>query len=454
MVFSSLIFLFFFLPLFLFIYYLAPFKFKNLVLLIFSLIFYSFGEPKYIFLLLFISIVNYVFGLIFEKVINKRNRKILLILDIIINLGVLVFFKYLNFFIDIFNCFGNSISFFDIALPLGISFFTFQTMSYSIDVYKKDVDVSHDFISFMTYVSMFPQLIAGPIVRYQDVEVSLKRRSIKFVNYYTGMFKFLCGLFKKVLLANNLGFLFTLISGDINNMSLLTAWLGIIAFSLQIYFDFSGYSDMAIGMGTMLGFNYPNNFNYPYISISITDFWRRWHMTLSTFFRDYVYIPLGGNRCSKFRHIFNLLVVWFLTGMWHGASWNFILWGLYFGIILILEKYLLFNILNKIPLFFSHIYSLFLILIGWLIFAFDDISSLFIYSKKMFANKLIVDNVFKFYISNYFIFLIFGILLSTPILSKVKINKFVIVFMFLIFFVITIASLVSDTYNPFLYFRF
>ena len=340
-------------------------------------------------------------------------------------------------------------------LPLGISFFTFQTMSYSIDVYRGNIKYEKNFINFMTYVCMFPQLVAGPIVRYSDISKELQKREHSFKNFSEGIFRFLTGLFKKVLIANYMGLIFDLIAKNTSSISLATAWIGAICYTFQIFFDFSGYSDMAIGLGKMLGFNYPENFNYPYISKSITEFWRRWHITLSVWFKDYVYIPLGGNRVSKKRHIFNLFLVWFLTGLWHGASWNFVIWGLYFFVLLILEKYLFSKI--KIPNFLAHIITLFLIIISWVIFAFDDLNVLTTYLGKMFVNKSIVDNSTIFFLKNYIILFIVAIICSTPIIKKLKPKKYfkpLIVVVYLFLFTITIASLVSDSYNPFLYFRF
>jgi len=457
MIFSSLLFLFIFMPIFLGIYYLVPFKFKNFILLVFSLLFYSWGEPIYITLLIFSSIVDYFNGILITKYEgNRKRQRIFLILSIIVNLSLLGVFKYSNFIVDNLNLFGFNIDIPNIALPLGISFFTFQTMSYSMDVYMGTVKAEKNFLNFMTYVSMFPQLVAGPIVRYEEVGKELHKRTINFDGFCKGLFKFLTGLFKKVLIANNVGLLFSMISSN-PNISLASAWLGIIAYSLQIYFDFSGYSDMAVGLGRMLGFSYPENFNYPYIAKSITDFWRRWHMTLSTWFKDYVYFPLGGSRCSKAKNIRNLLIVWMLTGIWHGANWNFVIWGLYFGVILILEKTLLKKFLSKLPAFFQHMYAIFLIIIGWLIFAFDNMTNLINYSRKMFVNSNIIGNDFFFYFRNYFVFIIFGILFSIPIVKKIKLNKFWSVFLvitYLLLFIICIAMLVSDSYNPFLYFRF
>ena len=330
-------------------------------------------------------------------------------------------------------------------------------MSYTIDLYRGEVGVQKNYFTLLTYVAMFPQLIAGPIVRYSDVEIELRERKITKHDVYDGFVTFLTGLFAKVLIANNVGYLFSLITEDISSISALTAWLGIGAYTLQIYFDFLGYSVMAIGLGKMLGFKYPANFNYPYVAESITDFWRRWHITLSTWFRDYVYIPLGGNRCSKSKNIRNILIVWLLTGIWHGASWNFIIWGLYFGVILIIEKVFLLKKLEKAPKALRHIYALFLIMIGWLIFSIEDLETMNIYFKKMFMNAKIIDNEFIFYLKNYFVYILFGIIFSMPILRKIKMSetiKVVGTILYIILFIITLAFIISDSYNPFLYFRF
>jgi len=457
MVFSSIPFLFFFLPIFLILYFIVPFKLKNIVLLIFSLIFYAWGEPIYITLMVFSSIVDYTNGRLIEKYPNKK--KIFMILSVIINLSLLGFFKYSDFLItNINNLFNINIKLLNLSLPIGISFFTFQTMSYSIDVYRGTVKAEKNFLNFMAYVSMFPQLIAGPIVRYEDVANELSKRTINWDGFKQGLVRFLQGLFKKVLIANNVGFLFTTISTmPFNEISVLTAWLAVIAFSLQIYFDFSGYSDMAIGMGKMLGFNYLENFNYPFIAKSITDFWRRWHMSLSVWFKDYVYIPLGGNRKHQFR---NILIVWSLTGLWHGASWNFIFWGLYFGILLILEKYVFKKVLDKIPNVFKHLLTIFLVLISFYIFAFDNTNILLSFGKILFgiSGNTFVDNNFIFYFTNYIIIIIIACIFATPIYQKLKerVNKFglIISIIYIILFILTISYLVSDTYNPFLYFRF
>lgn len=458
MLFSSLIFIFAFFPLFLSIYYVVPFKCKNIILLIFSLIFYAWGEPKYIILLLLITLLNYICGIFIDKnKDNKKTKRIILILCIISNLVILGYFKYTNFIINNLNSLGLKFNVLNVVLPLGISFYIFQTMSYTIDLYRNKVKVEKNFFTFLTYVSMFPQLVAGPIVRYEDVAKELKYRKINFKCFYEGLFIFLTGLFFKVLIANNVGFLHSLILNDIETSSLLTAWLGLIAYAIQIYFDFNGYSTMAIGMGKMLGFKYPNNFNYPYISKSITDFWRRWHITLSSWFKDYVYIPLGGNRVKKIRWVLNLLIVWSLTGIWHGASWNFVIWGLYFGVLLIIEKLFIGKYLEKLPKTLQHIYALFFILMGWLIFFSDDLNLLKVYLSKIFINKNIIDNQFIFYLKNYFVFIFGGIILSIPIFKNVKSSKIInvcIVFVYIFLFILTICQLVSDSFNPFLYFRF
>ena len=456
MVFSSLEFIFIFLPIFFIIYYVAKDKYKNFIILIFSLLFYSFGEPVYILLLLLSSVVDYSNGFFINKFKDdKKKKRIFLIISIIVNLFLLGFFKYADFFIDNINLFGLNVKNFNLALPLGISFFTFQTMSYSIDVYKGNINYEKNFINYMAYVSMFPQLVAGPIVRYKDISKELKKRTHTFENYSEGLFRFLTGLFKKVLIANTMGYVFGILTSDVSSISLVGAWLGALSFALQIYFDFSGYSDMAIGLGKMMGFTYPENFNYPYIAESITDFWRRWHITMSTWFKDYVYIPLGGSKKGSVRTIINLFIVWFLTGLWHGASYNFIMWGLYFFIILIIEK----NFISKLKLnkVIKHIYVIIVILISWVIFSFTDFNVMITYLKRMFINTNIIDNTVLFSLKSYALYYIIGIILSTKLIYKIKPNKVInilIGILYVIFFILTIASLVSDSYNPFLYFRF
>ncbi len=461
MVFSSLPFLFFFMPIFFLLYYIVPFSWKNTLLLVFSLIFYAWGEPIYIILMIITSFINYLAGRLMEKFNNKR--KLWMVLSIIISLALLGVYKYGNFIINNLNaCFSIAIPNLELSLPIGISFYTFQAISYVVDLYRKEVPVEKSFFRFMTYISMFPQLIAGPIVRYQTIEEELKTRKLNFSLYQDGLLRFMRGLGKKVLLANNIGLLWNMIE-NCNYPSVLLSWLGIIAFAFQIYFDFSGYSDMGIGMGLMLGFHFNENFNFPYISKSITEFWRRWHMSLSTFFKDYVYIPLGGNRCSKMKNIRNILIVWMLTGIWHGASWNFILWGLYYGIILILEKFILAKWLEKLPAGIKHIYAIILILIGWTIFAFDDIHQLFLYLKNMFfLGKLPFINGNTIYLGkNFLILLVICLLASIPLTNlkqKLKIPKIIsngaIIIFYLFIFIASVAYLVDSSYNPFLYFRF
>ena len=470
MVFSSIPFIFFFLPVFLILYYLVPYKVKNIILLIFSLIFYAWGEPIYILLMIFSSVVDYTNGRMIEKYAqnNQKRKKLFLIISIIINLSLLGFFKYADFLIGSINSLLNiNIPLLELGLPIGISFFTFQTMSYSIDVYRGDVKAEHNFLDFMTYVSMFPQLIAGPIVRYEEVSKELKNRNITAQGFADGMIRFLQGLFKKVLIANNIGYLFVIASSMPNNeMSVVMSWLGILAYTFQIYFDFSGYSDMAIGMGKMLGFTYPENFNHPYISKSITEFWRRWHISLSSFFKDYVYIPLGGSRVKKIINVRNILIVWMLTGLWHGASWNFVLWGLYYGVLLLLEKFIFNKILEKAPNWFKHFYTMFLVVVGWMIFAFDDMTILKEYASMMFGagGVSFINNHALYYLKNYLIIFILAIIFSMPVyklakekLSKVKNTKLIFAVSLIIYtvlFIVVVSYLVNDTYNPFLYFRF
>ena len=463
MIFSSIPFLFFFFPLFILLYFTLPFKYKNYILLLFSLIFYAWGEPIYILLMIFSSIVDFINGKNIEKYKDdNKKKKIYLIISIIINISLLGFFKYADFFIKVINnILYLDIPLLNLGLPIGISFFTFQTMSYSIDVYRGDVKAEKDFLTFMTYVCMFPQLIAGPIVRYETVSSELHKRDINFKKFADGFTRFLRGLFKKVLIANNIGLLFTLItSSEVNDISIMTGVLAIVSYAFQIYFDFSGYSDMAIGMGNMCGFTFLENFNYPYISKSITEFWRRWHISLSSWFKDYVYIPLGGSRVNILKNIRNILIVWILTGFWHGASWNFIFWGLYYGILLLLEKFVLKKYIDKLPDFVKHIYTIVLVFIGWMIFAFDDSKYLFGFIKALTSNKFI-DSAFLYYFKNYFLILVIATLFSLPVYPKVKekmnntiFTSLLSISIYVILFIVTLSYLVSDTYNPFLYFRF
>lgn len=374
MVFSSNEFLFFYLPLSLILYFFIPIKYRNLVLFLVSLVFYGWEKPIYLLIMLFVIALNYVFGYLIDNAGNdEKRRKQMLVLGVALNLAVLGFFKYIDFvlenlaripFLDFIEPLG-------IALPIGISFYTFQSMSYIIDVYRGTSDVQKKFVNFGAYVSMFPQLIAGPIVRYSDIDKELNQRTLSVDESSDGARRFAVGLTKKVLLADTAGALWEQINAiPRDQTSVLLLWFGIMLYSFQIYFDFSGYSDMGIGLGKILGFHFPENFNYPYISKSITEFWRRWHITLSTWFKEYVYIPLGGNRKGEKRLVLNLLVVWLLTGLWHGASWNFVIWGLYYFVLLVLEKLFLGKYLEKAPAFFSHAYSIVFIILGWLIFYF------------------------------------------------------------------------------------
>ena len=454
MVFSSIIFIFFFLPIFLLCYFISPKKAKNYVLLLFSLIFYAWGEPRYIIVMIISALINYLFAF-------KMQKKSHLIICVILNLLILCIFKYSNFVIDNINMLLNmNIGNLDIKLPIGISFFTFQAMSYTIDVYRKKVPVQRNFFKLLTYISMFPQLIAGPIVRYETIMDEMDNRTVNLDKFSNGFVRFLQGLFKKVLLANTIGLLWTkILNMPFTNMSVLTAWLGAIAFAFQIYFDFSGYSDMAIGLGKMLGFNYLENFNYPYIANSITDFWRRWHISLSTWFKDYVYIPLGGNRCSTIKHIRNILIVWLLTGFWHGASWNFIIWGLYYGILLLCEKYFLKNLLDKLPKILKHVYALLFIIIGWVIFAIDDFSLLSSYIKVMFNpfTTCFINDTFIYLFRSYFLLIVSCVVFAIPLIkfnNKKMIFKILMIVIYIVLFIVTVSFIVSDTYNPFLYFRF
>lgn len=458
MVFSSLLFIFKFLPIALISYFITPRRYKNLMLLLLSLFFYSWGEPKYFPIMISSIIVDYSISIIID---NNRKNKILcrnlLLLSLTFNLGILFFFKYSNFFINnINNIFNVSISKLNLTLPLGISFYTFQTLSYTIDVWKGKIPAEKNIINFAAFVSLFPQLIAGPIVKYTDVNKQLNSREISLDKIEDGVRHFILGLGKKVIIANNVGMLWNEVQQiGFSNISTPLAWLGIIAFALQIYFDFSGYSSMAIGLGKMLGFDFPKNFDYPYISRSITEFWRRWHITLGSWFKEYVFIPLGGSRVSSGKLYLNLFIVWFLTGFWHGANYNFILWGMFFFIIISFEKSGLLNLLNKYKIL-SHIYTIILLLIGWSIFAIIDLQELYLFFNRLFVFRNGVE--WLYYLSNYLIILLIGCILSTPfveeIYKKYIINKWVDALILLFIFLISISYLVDSTYNPFLYFNF
>lgn len=470
MLFSSITFLFIFLPLTLLLYYLVPFRMKNYVMLAASLIFYAWGEPVYIILMILSIILNYFCGQdIYEKRDNARAMKMSLMFGVVMNLLILGFFKYYGLLMDTVNAIlPIDIPYRVLALPIGISFYTFQAMSYLIDVYRKEVKPQENILYFALYISMFPQLIAGPIVRYIDIEEQLKERSINPNKFGEGAMYFIRGLAKKVVLANTFGAVYEQVAAmQMGSFSTLTAWVGAIAYAFQIYFDFGGYSDMAIGLGKMFGFEFLPNFNYPYIAKSITDFWRRWHISLSTWFREYVYIPLGGNRCTPSRHILNLLIVWMLTGLWHGAQWNFMFWGLYYGVILILEKYLWGSKIEKLPSAVQHIYAFVLVLFGWVFFFSPTLGYAGQYLKVMFGigAKGIFDKQGFFMIFTNWLLIVIAILASAPrgykLLKKItgcwqseEVRAIVTCAVYIAMFLLCIAFLVTETYNPFLYFRF
>jgi len=466
MVFSSTIFLCVYLPLVLLGYYICPKKGRNLFLLIASLVFYAWGEPKYVFLMIFSILVNYIFGRLMDKHReNKKRLKLMLVLSVVIDIGLLSVFKYTDFIITNVNAiFGANFDLLNIALPIGISFYTFQAMSYTIDVYRNDVRVQKNLIDFGMYITMFPQLIAGPIVRYADVQDQLAERSVTTADFSEGIMRFVVGLGKKVLLANQMGAVWSDIYALGGDVSALMAWTGAIAYTFQIYFDFSGYSDMAIGLGRMFGFKFPENFRYPYQSVSITDFWRRWHITLSTWFKEYLYIPLGGNRRGLARQALNLLIVWSLTGFWHGAGWNFVMWGLYYFVILFIEKLFLLKALDKLPKFFRHVYALLLIIIGWVIFASDDVSVLLPFLGSMFGANGAVGGMDVYTLLTKAVLLIICCVASTELPKKLFLSaagamnekaaftlKSVLMIALL---ALSMILLIGDSYNPFLYFRF
>jgi len=471
MVFSSTLFLFRFLPIIMILYFLAPGRTKNVLLLLGSLIFYAWGEPIYVLLMLFSTISDYLHGIIIGRARSKGIKKLFLVSSIVVNLGVLCFFKYADFLVGTINQLaGTQIPLLNLPLPIGISFYTFQTMSYSIDVYRGQVKVQKNLLDFAVFVTMFPQLIAGPIVKYADVEKDLHERKTDILQIHYGVRRFVFGLAKKVLLANNMGLIWTEISSrDLSALTGLSAWLGILAYTFQIYFDFSGYSDMAIGLGACFGFHFPENFNYPYISRSITEFWRRWHMTLSSWFREYVYIPLGGNRKGLKRQLVNILIVWTLTGIWHGAGWNFLLWGMWFALWLILEKLFLKKVLGVLPGIVGNLYTMFLVILGWVFFSIESGSRAVSYLKVMLgmgqAGWIQASALFDG-MENLVIFGI-AIIGSTPIFAwigrrmEASANGFGIALyrvwdkvVLAVLLIASIAYIVDATYNPFLYFRF
>lgn len=466
MVFSSTIFVFLFLPLVLLCYFLAPKKLKNYILLFFSLVFYIFGGPKFLLVLLFVVLIDYIGAILITK---TNKKKLFLILTLILNIATLVYFKYTGFFLEnVNNIFGLNITIPDIVLPIGISFYTFQAMSYVIDVYRNKVSLQKNYLTLLLYVSLFPQLVAGPIVRYETIEQELKVRKTTFEDVEYGIRRFILGLAKKVIIANQMGALADTIFAS-SDISTPVAWLGAIAYMFQIYFDFSAYSDMAIGLGRIFGFKFLENFKFPYISKSITEFWRRWHISLSTWFRDYVYIPLGGNRKGIKRQIINLFIVWLLTGFWHGAEWNFVIWGLYYFIFLMLEKFVFNKVLAKTPNVIRHIYTLFIVLIGWVIFRCESLDSIKTMFTSMFTLKITEFslNELLIYLETYAIYFILAIIFSMPVYYKIvdKINslkegrlKLALNILhygsLIVIFIITIMFLAYSSYNPFIYFRF
>ncbi|WP_301913861.1 MBOAT family O-acyltransferase [Ruminococcus bromii] len=464
MVFSSLVFLFAYLPITLLAYYLVPRQGRNIFLFIVNLIFYGWGEPKLVLLMVFNIFFNYIGGWLVDKYrADAKKKKLFLILTCVLDIGILAVFKYTGMITETLNMLPFlNIPELQISLPIGISFYTFQTMSYVIDVYRDDAPVSKNFINFGTYVALFPQLIAGPIVRYRDVAEQLVNRRETLEMFTRGVKLFMVGLAKKVIIANTMGTLTTNIFATTDENGVVGTWVGMIAYTFQIYFDFSGYSDMACGLGNMLGFEFLKNFNYPYIAKSITDFWRRWHISLSTWFKEYVYIPLGGNRKGVKRQILNLLIVWGLTGLWHGAAYNFVLWGLYYGLLLILEKFVLKKFLDRLPSFVQHIYTLFIVIIGWGLFYFTDVGQLgeFMVDLFNFGNGICGNQAFNLIMSNLPM-LIIAAVASTP-LAAMLYNRFEHTrFMWVPetlycmgVLAVSTASLVNQSYNPFLYFRF
>ncbi|MBQ6847088.1 MAG: MBOAT family protein [Oscillospiraceae bacterium] len=467
MLFSSIPFLYYFLPLVLILYFITPKFLRNSVLLLSSLVFYAWGEPKYVFLMAISILVGYVLGLLIEKYNqNKKLSRLFLILSIVFSLGSLAYFKYADFFIENFNAAtGLSLSLLNVALPIGISFYTFQLLSYTVDVYRGEVKAQKNIINLAAYISMFPQLIAGPIVRYSDVEKSLSTRRESFDMAAEGIRLFILGLGKKILLANQLGELCEIFKAS-TDKSVAFFWLYAIAFSLHIYFDFSGYSDMARGLGKIFGFDFMENFNYPYISKSVTEFWRRWHISLGTWFRDYVYIPLGGNRVKPLRHILNILIVWMLTGFWHGAEWTFIAWGLFFAVLLAFEKFFIGDFLKKSRII-SRFYTLIAVLLSFVVFNAANLNEGFSYIGGMFGRGdfPLVSNEFFYYFKSFLPILAIAILGATPLPKKLvlslekkpftkRISDIFEPLVLLILLFIMTAYLVDGSFNPFLYFRF
>ena len=466
MVFSTPVFMFWFLVLTMGIYSVVPRRFRNLVLLASSLFFYYWGEREYVSIMFLSTLIDFTHGLLVERCKEKgniRGAKLAVASSIVFNLALLVFFKYWDFLAGSAQAIGIPLPILNIHLPIGISFYTFQTMSYTVDVYRGDTRAQRSILNFGTFVTLFPQLIAGPIIKYKDLGDQIDARTVTADKFASGVQIFMVGLAKKLLIANNVGMLWDSYKAMApEQLTVAGAWLGVAAFSFQLYFDFSGYSDMATGLGRMFGFEFMANFNYPYISKSITEFWRRWHISLSTWFREYLYIPLGGNRCSKGRWMFNLLVVWAATGIWHGASWNYLLWGLYFFVLLMLEKFFLLERLKKAPAVLAHTYTLFLVLVSWAIFAIEDFGHLTSYLKVMFGlgGVPLTNGAFGYYLTGYLPILLVAAAASTPLgvtayrKLKPRTQQVVCTLLVVAGLVVCTAYLVASTYNPFLYFRF
>ena len=465
MVFSSMVFLLRFLPLVLLVYGICPKPARNAVLFLASLIFYAWGEPVYVLLMLFSTAVDYIHGRLVEQYRNEgrmRAARLAVISSVVVNLLLLGFFKYADFLIEAWNhVTGQNFPLLSLPLPIGISFYTFQTMSYTIDIYRGQAESQKSMLDFGTYVALFPQLIAGPIVRYQTIAGELAARRFDYEDFGAGALRFVTGLGKKVLLANPAGSLYEQIAGfGAAGLPVVTAWMGILAFAFQIYFDFSGYSDMAIGLGRMFGFHFPENFRYPYESGSITEFWRRWHISLGAWFREYLYIPLGGSRKGAAKQVRNIFLVWLLTGLWHGADWNFVLWGLYFGVLLLLEKFVFQKGLERLPAAVRRLFIFFLILIGWVLFGFSDLSEGMAYLGAMFGAGGLLWNTETWYLLSgwWLLFLIWGIgCTHVPKQwgERLAGKRAILPVLFLLaVFLLSLAYLVDATYNPFLYFRF
>ncbi len=464
MVFSSLTFLLWFLPCVLLVYFLVPKKAKNAILFAFSLLFYAWGEPIYVGLMLFSTALDYTCGRAVEKYRGTPKAKTALLVSVLVNLSLLCLFKYADFLLSTVNSlFGSHLPLLNLPLPIGISFYTFQTMSYTVDVYRGDAKAQKNIISFGAYVSLFPQLIAGPIVRYQTIADQIDHRTHSFDKFGQGAKRFVCGLGKKVLLANNVGLLWSTIS-KADDWTVVSAWLGILAFAFQIYFDFSGYSDMAIGLGKMFGFDFPENFDHPYCAGSVTEFWRRWHISLGTWFRDYVYIPLGGNQKGLAVQLRNIAIVWLLTGFWHGASWNYVLWGVYFGLLLILEKFFLLDTLKKAPAPVGHLYTLLCVAVSWVLFAFEDIGKGWAFFKVLFGGAAFCNAAALYQFLSYLPLLLLCAAAATPLGTKLyhkfseKCSAILLTAADTAGLValtgLSVAYLISGSYNPFLYFRF